>query len=87
METYIDFFLKNRIGGIKSHINNNYVTVNDASPVNEKIFQPHQVEKNFHKMMIIEIRQDFDKYSVGDKKSSTMSLEFNDDGKISAWIL
>ena len=87
METYIDFFLKNRIGGIKSHINNNYVTVNDASSVDEKIFQPHQVEKNFHKMMIIEIRQDSDKYSLGDKKGNTLSLEFNANGKISAWVL
>ena len=89
METYIDFFLKNRIGGIKSHINNYYDTINDASSINEdkKIFQPHQEGLNFHKLMIIEIRQDFDKYSLGDKKGNTLSLEFSANGKIGAWVL
>ena len=89
METYIDFFIKTRIGGIRSHIKNSYVTVNDASSINEgkKIFQPHQEGAKFHKLMIIELRQDFEKYSNSKKKGNTLSLEFNDDGTIKAWIL
>lgn len=78
METYIDFFIKNRVGGIRSHIHNRYVTINDVSSVDEKIFQPHQEGAKFHKLMIFDIRKDDGK---------TLSLEFNDDGKIKAWIL